>query len=546
MQKVDKNKVFNVLIILVLALGIFLRLKYFLNFRWLWNDEILLFQNIDSINIFKAFYQLNGEQAAPPLFLFFSSIIANICRLFHPNYTLGSRIIPFTASIVSVFGFYQLSKKYLTNKVNILAANILFCINLHLIYFAQDFKQYSSDTCLTILILLSYFYIDFEKLTLKKTILFGVGYMLCCWFSFTSIFILPGVIAAILCKHINKENIKKIFFLVFPIITGILGLYISQRYLQGSSYLANFWENGYIQYFDWGQILRVLNNTLLYYFGISGFNLFYIYNAIFIIGLIKIFTSIKIEKYQILLLSIVTVLFISTAHIYPFYIRTTLYMLPIFILIMMLTFEKINNDSKILSLSASIISLILIIYSIQIIYPFKIITGLYIAGIAFLIIIQTVEIFKESIYIRQINNIIVLIFLFLAVANIFKYQNIFTYETGNLKVPVNYYYKHKDIDLVIANNYDAYSYDYYKKIYNFKQQYIIFYTLQDLNNILSNLPKNRTYAVLNSVAGNHPDLVNNKLRHRFGEKLIKSISKHGKILYMYNDGRANIMIKFTK
>ena len=44
-------------------------------------------------------------------------------------------------------------------------ANFLFAVNYYLIYYSQEFKQYSSDVLVTILILLGLNKTNFEKIS---------------------------------------------------------------------------------------------------------------------------------------------------------------------------------------------------------------------------------------------------------------------------------------------------------------------------------------------------------------------------------------------
>lgn len=497
------NKAFKISIILILVIGVLLRLKYFLDFRWLWGDEIRLLENIYYRDIFSAaFGQLTRAQSAPPLFLLFSKLIMEIFRLFTPHFLQSLRIIPFITSIISIFGFYILSTKYLKNKINIITANILFCFNMHLIYFSQDFKQYSSDACMLILILLSFFYIDFEKLSKKAAIGLGLAYAICPWFSFTSIFAIPGVIVATISKYFNKEQlqnkdfIKKTLTLILPFGISFVILYLHQKYaVVADEYFIRFWYKGFIHYYEPLSIYKLFCNTVNYYLWEPPHLIKTLYTIILIIGLFKILLNSNKPKWQILIFPVIFMMLAASLYIYPFLRRLTVYLYSIIIIGFLAPFE-FKNKSKLL-------------------------------------------------------NIIPIIFMLVSLYNTVKYQELFTHKIADLKVNLKNFssqYTLNETDALVfyGTSDDVYTYNLYNSIYHFAPPPYKKFLIQGFNpEYIDNLPNNRTYYILNSRDKQHPDCTNKIKRIKYLNGILMNL-KNTQILDIKQDENYNYIIKFTK
>ncbi len=484
MEKSLLNRIYNVLIILIIFCGIFLRAKYFFEFRWLWSDELALFDNINTITLPQVFLPLRYNQASPPLFLFFSKIVLEISKNFSVNYMASLRLIPFLASIISIFAFFDLSKKFLSNKVNILISNLLFCLNIHLIYFASDFKQYSSDVCTFIIILLSYFYIDFNKLSKMKLYLIGSIYMLSMFFSFTSLFAIGAVFIVIISKNLKKENISKFSVLILPSLIGFAGLYLTQNYLSSNNMLYSFWCDGFVYSLIPGMIFTLPSKVFSYYLSIPLSKTITIIILLLIAGIIKLLFTINKPKSQLMLLPIVAMLSSVALYIYPFFGRLSLYMFPLLILVIINLFEY-NK--------------------------------------------------------RYVNILSVLIFI-LSVFFVFKYQNPFNATIANLRAPLQ---KSLSVcsknDVVLMNIYDIATYDQYDKIFHFNRNHkYIDFTKKNIEDLESG-----QYCLINAIANEHPDLTDNETRKKYHTRIVNKL-KNTEIIEVYNDGKENIFVKFKK
>lgn len=322
--------------ILILIPSIFLRIKFYLLARPFWNDECALALNLVNFNLINCFKSLSYGQAAPPLFLVISEMFS--CLI--PNVELSLRFFPLISSILSIFVFYFLAKNTLIKKSTILFALLLFCFNYQLIYYSQEFKQYSSDVLIFISILASYFYIDIQNISKKKLILWGIVFALCIWLSFPSLFAIFSILSILALK--NLKEYKKIFILSIPIIISFICFYISQNNLASSKFLHEYWQTGFIS-----SNLNNLFSILINYFRFSFNNLFLF--ILFFIGLILCSTKIKSEKSLILFIPILLAICLSYFSIYPFSSRISLYLVPIFILFIVQILDYINFKNKVIN-----------------------------------------------------------------------------------------------------------------------------------------------------------------------------------------------------
>ena len=184
--------IFRVLLILIFALSVYLRLDAYLINNSFFTDEILLAMNIVEREGWGFLYPLNYLQSAPIGFMMLSKMVTQ-----HIGITeLCFRFIPFVSSILSLIFFYMLTGLVFKNKYCRLLALFVFGISYQLLFYAQAFKQYSSDVMLTVLFLYAAFKI-YDKIRNYGDAL-AVGYvsfvMLC--FSFPMFIVVPAFYTA--------------------------------------------------------------------------------------------------------------------------------------------------------------------------------------------------------------------------------------------------------------------------------------------------------------------------------------------------------------
>lgn len=357
MKKIKKYLTIQNLYILIIStilfVSCFVRLYHYLQIRSLWHDETSLAYNILTRNFLQLLLPLNFYQSAPPIFLWlakFSTSFSNI------PIELSLRFIPFIFSIISIFVFYKLSTKIFTNKFAIILSNFLFCINFQLIYYAQEFKQYSTDVLIIILLILYLHKLDISKLTKKQNLILLTVLSICPLISLASLFAIAGYITYwILSK--NFKNIKHFFCFIAPIVF-VLSIYYFTILLPSQkimlSFFQEYWNKGFLDISN----LKLIRTNLQFLFSQNNYWYF-----ILIPVCMGIFLGIK-NKINIVHQIILIFFFVGVAsilHIYPTKDRMILYTIPLVIILSLMPLNYISKSKKLYA--TIVITLTLISFS---------------------------------------------------------------------------------------------------------------------------------------------------------------------------------------
>ncbi len=351
MKEISQNKT-GIFIAIIALIGLILRVFAFIDIPDLYGDEASLAFNLFDRSILEYFIPLNFGQAAPPLFLIFTKFFT----LFIKNFEYSLRLIPFVSSILALFAFYFLSKKFFTKDISIAAAFTLFCLNIKLLAYSAVFKQYVLDVLIYILIILSYFYLNFNKKD-KKFYSLIIFYAISIWFSFPAMFAFAGVF---LLKLIQSKNIKNLLYSV-PFIISFILFYIFEHHLNSSQMLHIYWTNGFINY-NLSNFLTVLNSIITWFFQFPVLKI--LFTILFILGFVFVLKNFSEEKNRLKIILFFITVILSYLHIYPLSSRVSLYILPLFIIIAASFFEYIDYSSKFKKYAAFIFGFLIITASI--------------------------------------------------------------------------------------------------------------------------------------------------------------------------------------
>jgi len=327
------NVLYKVIIFVCLLLGIGLRVLTYLYNRSLWHDEASLALSI--INDVNLFEPLPHNQFAPQLFLFSTKVLANIFG----NGEMILRFIPFIFGAASILLFYFLSREVLQKKASIIVANFLFAVNYHLIYYCQEFKQYSTDVFFFMLALFILSKIDLEQINAKKYFFISMAIILFPMVSLPSFLV---IIAWFLTEFFRNKftNIKNLlYFIPFFIVVAIYFIYVlfPAKYNVDSAQI-NFWIDGYLK-FNLFFVLKFIKSCYDYCFEPNTYTLFSL--ILSCTGWYYIFRS-KENKflYQLIIVSFFMAILLSVFQIYPMYGRTGLFLTPIVILSVVIPMDR--------------------------------------------------------------------------------------------------------------------------------------------------------------------------------------------------------------
>ena len=144
MKKETTQNLIKIITIIIIIYAFTVRLYQYVGNRELWTDELLLFQAIHNKDYLDLSI-LGNNQVAPILFIYLTKLLLEISFLidfFELNLIL--RFLPFIASLISVLLFYKICQKFFCNQVLIFGI-FIFATSPNLIYYSQEFKQYSLD-----------------------------------------------------------------------------------------------------------------------------------------------------------------------------------------------------------------------------------------------------------------------------------------------------------------------------------------------------------------------------------------------------------------
>ncbi len=118
MQKVKFSNILNltydILLVLIISFGLFLRLKQYFSSYPLWNDELWLYINITFNSFAHCFQILDGFQMAPPLWQCLNKLIG---ILFGTYNVLIVRLVSILSGCISLFLFQMLLNKTFKSKI---------------------------------------------------------------------------------------------------------------------------------------------------------------------------------------------------------------------------------------------------------------------------------------------------------------------------------------------------------------------------------------------------------------------------------------------
>lgn len=336
---------YAVILAVIFLLGTSLRAKAYFAGYSMWLDECSLALSIMHRSIFGFFTPLEHVQSAPPFFMMATKLLTNIFGI--NEYAL--RFIPFFASICSLPLFYIFSKKILYKKVSLLIALVLFAVNYRLVYYGVEFKQYSFDVFMGLVAFLCFSALDLDKISIKKTFLYGILSFAGFLFSLPVIFITG---AFMLCnffdfKNLNRQKVIKIFVFLLPFIVllpfyYIYVLYPSQYEMMNVN--GSLWYDGFLT-LNLANIINIIKMNLVYFFHQENFTLFAV--VLLIAGFAVSIKNAKISKDSMLLCFIILcVIIASCMHIYPIKERVALYLLPFLLVLIVKPLDSISFEHK--------------------------------------------------------------------------------------------------------------------------------------------------------------------------------------------------------
>lgn len=355
MKKIKDDK-YRIAIYSFIAVGIFLRLYRYLSNSSLWADEAKLALNVVNSSFTDLLAPLmNPPQFAPVGFVLFTKLLTVV--FFEDEPTL--RLIPLISGILSIFLFFSICKKLLDQK-SLLIAVLFFSISEYLIQYSAEFKQYSSDVFISLLLVyMTIKMIEKEDgsnklISILTLALIGI---ISLFFSYPAALVLCPA-SCYLIYNLYESAQKRLLFLViitssvwFCAFLATYKLFVidSPAFDKG---LHDFWQRGFLAFppsstKDIRQYFEIVKEV----FGDNPLKLFYpgLIFFCFISGCMSGSMS-KDRRFILILAPIVLTTILSVLGLYPIKGRMVLFISPFLIIFISVGFsriiEMVVKDSK--------------------------------------------------------------------------------------------------------------------------------------------------------------------------------------------------------
>lgn len=326
MINIKKDRLYRIIVVFIFVLGVFLRLyAYFRNISF-WGDEACIALNIIERSYSGLFKGLDYLQVAPPMFLVCSKFIYQLINPISDFFRdMVFRLIPMISGIAAIPVFYRLIKLWTKDKLTILVGLVLFVFNMTTILYCAQFKQYSLELLIALILYIIFYNIIFQN---KNRWYYSLIIAIAPWFSLSSLFIIGSYFLFLLWK-----NLKLVWKLYLPFFISFVGFYfISLKSISAVNYdgMYNWWYNGY-GFVNICHPLRVVIRfgELFSFDKNSALCIGLIMLIVFILSVLKVTKENYIRK--LFLVSPILVTFLLSAfHLYPIEARLILFLFPLF------------------------------------------------------------------------------------------------------------------------------------------------------------------------------------------------------------------------
>jgi len=316
-------------IFFLISFGILTRIVQYAFNPAVWMDEALLALNIMQKTFGGLIGPLDYNQAAPAGFLLVTKTFVQI--LGQGEYVL--RLFPLISSLCAVVLFYKLLRTYVDLKVQLIAL-ALFVFSSGLLRHSVEFKPYSTDILITVVILFTGLSLLSKTLNLPEALRFGCVGACVLWFSFPAVFVLAGVGLTLALLYVTEKRWLEFKHLVCCVgmwITSFFILYIiSLSHTQSNVLLEGYWAQHFMPIWPksfanllWPvySLAQMISHPAQIQQNWLGF-------LIFTVGAVVIF---KRNRYELMIwiTPIVMTMFASGFHRYPFWGRLLLFYVPV-------------------------------------------------------------------------------------------------------------------------------------------------------------------------------------------------------------------------
>jgi len=241
------QKFFLFLVIVIALISIFERSQAWYKSPSFFIDEANVVRNIAERSYTQLWDRLDYEQYIPPLLASNIKVLTDWIGVSEKS----SRLIPFLASIFCLLLGFLLAKKYLKSNLSIAVILTFYSFTYLSLALALQVKQYTSDLCITLGLLLMALHFDYKESTRNKMLLLWTLIGTCAvWYSMPSVFILASI-GIYYFINAFKEKAHLLFLKNFsiPVLIWIVNFFIYFFFILKSDADTSYLQNYHDQYF---------------------------------------------------------------------------------------------------------------------------------------------------------------------------------------------------------------------------------------------------------------------------------------------------------
>ncbi len=324
------------LIWFVIAFGIICQTSQYLYNRSLWLDEAALALKVRHFSYAELIQPQTNEtepegiamQSSPLGFLFLTKLLTE--SFGDSEYIL--RLISLICALGAIILFYKVTG-YFLNPFGRILALAFFVMSQHLIFYGSEFKSYSVDVFVVLLLVFIYLRTLRENFSWPQTVFAGTAFAVAVWFSFPSLFVVGAIglsmVFSGLTRKDNVHRVKVISLHSFWVLSFFFYYSFYLRTFINDEPLGSYWQGNYLPLhpqtaddFKWyyRHFLDMFQNP-------GGLELNVLCGILFIIGSISLFRKRKHLAWMSGLIFLLTAM-ASGFKLYPFSGRLILFLVP--------------------------------------------------------------------------------------------------------------------------------------------------------------------------------------------------------------------------
>ena len=228
----------------IIGAGVLLRLVHLIADRNLWNDELMLAEEV----LPRALGQLAQPfraTGAPIGFLVVTRLMIDV--LGTQDWVL--RMVPFAAGCAALVLMYRIALRLLPPPAMLIAVAIL-AFSEPAIYYATEFKQYASDTATACAVLLSALRVQERPESYGRALVFAIVAVAAIWFSHPGVFVVAAAGLTLFATAVRVGRWRSAAALAAIgalCVANFVATYVlSLRALVGNDFLREVWENSFM------------------------------------------------------------------------------------------------------------------------------------------------------------------------------------------------------------------------------------------------------------------------------------------------------------